>query len=80
MAIRRPTRIRTMPQPPRVPTRPPVRPSIGRTTASPEKRFDNLGHRFLRSNQSSSPTRIPRIRTGNVRNIYRPNPNVRNLI
>jgi len=78
--MRRATRIRTMPQPPRISKRPPVRPSINRPTASPEKRLDNLGNRFLRSNQSVRPAQIPRVRTGNVRNIYRPNPKIRNIV
>ena len=76
MLERRPIKIRTVPQPPRVTGRP----SIGRPMTPPEKRLDNLGQRFLKSNRSTSPSRIPKIRTGNLRNIYKPNPNIRNII
>jgi len=81
MRMRRPTRIRTVPQPPRRPVpRPPVAPIIGRPTASPERRLDNLGQRFLKTNQITKPSQIPQVRTGNVRNIYRPNPNISKLV
>jgi len=80
MIRRRPIKIRTAPQPPRIPKRPPVTPMIGRPTSSPDKRLDNLGQRFLRSNQSTRTHQIPTVRTDNIGNIYKPNPNIRNIV